>query len=61
MLDQSLDLESYILDHIDPEDELLYELNRKTHLHILRPRMLSGHLQGQILKMICRMIQPKNI
>lgn len=61
MLDQSIDLESYILDHIDPEDELLYELNRRTHLHILRPRMLSGHLQGQILKMICRMIQPKNI
>ncbi|TLX75604.1 O-methyltransferase [Labilibacter sediminis] len=61
MLGQSIDLENYILDHIDPEDELLYELNRKTHLHILRPRMLSGHLQGQILKMICNMIQPKNI
>ncbi len=58
---KSIDLENYILDHIDPEDELLYELNRKTHLHILRPRMLSGHLQGQILKMICRMIQPKKI
>jgi predicted O-methyltransferase YrrM len=61
MQGQSVDLENYILDHIDPEDELLYELNRKTHLHILRPRMLSGHLQGQILKMLCRMIQPTNI
>jgi predicted O-methyltransferase YrrM len=61
MQSQSVDLENYILDHIDPEDELLYELNRKTHLHILRPRMLSGHLQGQILKMLCRMIQPTNI
>jgi len=61
MFAQNIDLENYILDHIDSEDELLYELNRKTHLHILRPRMLSGHLQGQILKMICQMIQPRNI
>ena len=61
MINQNIDLENYILEHIDPEDELLYELNRKTHLHILRPRMLSGHLQGQILKMLCLMIQPKNI
>lgn len=61
MFNQNTDLENYILDHIDPEDELLYDLNRKTHLHILRPRMLSGHLQGQILKMICRMIQPGHI
>ncbi len=58
---QSVELENYILEHIDFEDEILYELNRKTNLHILRPRMLSGHLQGQILKMICRMIQPVHI
>ncbi len=57
----NLELEKYIIEHIDPENEILYELNRKTHLHVLRPRMLSGHLQGEILKMICRMIQPKRI
>ncbi len=61
MNSKSIELEKYILDHIDPEDQILYELNRKTHLHVLRPRMLSGHLQGQILKMLCRMIQPKSI
>ncbi len=61
MFPQNIDLEKYILEHIDTEDELLYELNRKTHIHILQPRMLSGHLQGQILKMFCQMIQPKNI
>ncbi len=61
MTSTSIELENYILDHIDPEDPILYELNRKTHLHVLRPRMLSGHLQGQILKMLCQMIQPKNI
>ena len=54
-----IDLEKYILEHIDPEDAVLRELDRYTHIHTLRPRMISGHLQGSILKMICRMIQPQ--
>lgn len=53
--------EAYILNHIDGEGELLAQLNRGTHVHLLRPRMLSGHLQGRILKMLCRMIRPKKI
>jgi len=56
-----MDLEKYILDHIDPEDELLYELNRLTHLKLIHPRMLSGHLQGKILRMISFMIRPQRI
>lgn len=54
-------LEQYILNHIDEEGEFLKKLNRDTHVNILRPRMLSGHLQGRILKMICRMIRPNRI
>lgn len=61
MFNTNIELENYILEHINEEDQLLYELNRQTHLKILRPRMLSGHLQGQILKMICNMVQPKSI
>ena len=56
-----LNLEKYLLDHIDAEDPILQELDRYTHLHVLRPRMLSGHMQGSLLKMICRMVQPKDI
>ena len=55
------ELEEYILTHIDKEDELLANLDRDTHLYHLRPRMVSGHLQGRILKMFCRMIRPKRI
>lgn len=55
------ELEDYILNHIDKETPLLAKLNRDTHLRILNPRMMSGHLQGRILKMFCRMIQPKKI
>ena len=61
MSDFFFNIEQYILDHSDPEDPLLAELNRETHLKILRPRMLSGHLQGKILEMISKMIRPQKI
>ena len=57
----TLELEEYILNHIDPEDELLATLDRDTHLYHLRPRMVSGHLQARRLKMFCRMIRPRRI
>lgn len=55
------DLEQYILNHIDEEPPLLKSLYRDAYVNLLRPRMLSGHLQGRILKMFCRMMRPKNI
>ena len=54
-------IEDYILRHSDEEGELLSRLNRETHVKLLRPRMLSGHLQGRILKMLCRMIKPRYV
>jgi len=53
--------ESYILDHIDEEDKLLAELYRKAHIRLLRPRMLAGHWQGRVLKMLVRLHRPKRI
>jgi len=61
MSDFFFNIEQYILEHSDPEDSLLAELNRETNLKILRPRMLSGHLQGKILEMISKMIRPEKI
>jgi len=54
-------MDNYILDHIDKESELLACLDRDTHVNLLQPRMLSGHLQGRILKMFCRMLRPERI
>lgn len=54
-------LDQYIDAHISPEDDYLNELDRETHQKVLHPRMLSGHLQGQILSMISCMIKPKCI
>ena len=54
-MEWSSELEDYIEAHTEPEPEILTELSRATHRKILRPRMLSGNMQGQFLKMLCRM------
>lgn len=54
-------IEDYILKHIDKEPDLLKKLNRDAHVNLLRPRMISGHLQGRTLKMFCEMIRPKRV
>ncbi len=51
--------DDYIAEHIDSEPEVLVELDRAAHRDLLWPRMVSGHLQGRILYMLCRMINPK--
>ena len=56
-----MDIQQYILDHIGKEDEYLYRLWRETNKHLLYGRMVSGHLQGKVLKMLVEMINPKNI
>jgi caffeoyl-CoA O-methyltransferase len=55
------DLEKYIENHSEAESELLKKINRETYAHVLKPRMLSGHLQGRVLAMLCAMIKPQNI
>lgn len=55
------DLQRYIEAHTEGESELLKKINRETHVNVLRPRMLSGHLQGRMLSMISHMIRPKYI
>ena len=54
-------IDEYILSHSDDEGTLLAALNRDANVNLLRPRMLSGHLQGRLLKMFCRMLRPKRI
>ncbi len=61
MLEINKELNDYILNHTDGEEQILQELSRETHVKILRPRMLSGHLQGKLLKMICQMTHPSSI
>lgn len=58
-LDEKLD--DYVNAHTSPESEVLSDLNRQTHIKVLQPRMLSGHLQGRTLSLFSKMMQPKRI
>jgi len=54
-------LEDYISLHSTPENDALSAITRDTHVHILNPHMLSGHVQGRALSMFSHMIQPHRI
>lgn len=51
----------YCLEHTSPVNEVLKALERETHLKTLKPQMLSGALQGQMLQFISKMMRPKHI
>lgn len=54
-------LERYIHELSSPEEALLHELDRQTNLRIMHPRMISGHIQGRLLRMIVQMLRPKSV
>lgn len=54
-------LDQYLLSHSSPEDPVLEDLYRQTHIRFVNPNMASGHLQGKLLEFISRMINPENI
>lgn len=56
-----LRLEQYITDHSDAEPDCLSELTRASHEQLLHPRMVSGHIQGRLLKMLVRMVRPRAV
>lgn len=55
------ELQRYIEQHSDPEGDYLHRLWRATHLHTLHGRMVSGHVEGRLLKMLVTMIRPRHI
>lgn len=55
------ELQAYAESHSESQDEVLYQLYRETNLKVLRPRMLSGHLQGLLLQFISRWKRPETI
>lgn len=57
----SIDMDDYIKSHIDTEADILYDLDRTTHLQSVSPRMLSGHIQGNMLGMLVKLTGAKRI
>ena len=55
------DIIDYAEAHTSPEDDVLYRLNRWSHLSMPQPRMIAGAYQGELLTLFSRMIAPKHI
>jgi caffeoyl-CoA O-methyltransferase len=54
-------LEKYILEHSSPEDPVLEDLYRQTHIKFVNPNMAAGYFQGKLLEFISSMIKPEFI
>lgn len=52
-------LDAYVDAHISPEPENLRRLTRESHLRLINGRMVSGHLQGRLLKMLTQLCAPR--
>ena len=55
------ELERYVRNLSSPEDELLAELECESHLRVVQPQMVSGHVQGKFLEMLTKMIAPRRV
>ncbi len=54
-------LHDFSSQYTTPESSLLKEVNTYTQQHHKEPHMLSGHVQGQLLKMISYMMRAKRV
>ena len=54
-------IEEYIEHHSTRENDVLRQITHDTYLRILNPHMLSGHIQGRLLSMLSKMINPNYI
>jgi predicted O-methyltransferase YrrM len=54
-------IEKYLLDYSSPEDPILEDLYRQTHIKFVNPNMSTGHLQGKLLEFLSVMSKPYNI
>jgi len=54
-------LHQYCTNHSSPQSDLLYRLDRETHLKTLAPQMSSGELQGRFLSLLSKLMRPQHI
>ena len=56
-----MDILEYIEQHSSPESDALKQIVHTTHIEMINPRMMSGHIQGRVLSMFSQMIRPRRI
>lgn len=59
--EHSPNINNYVEAYTTPENPVLARLNRETNLKVALPVMLSGHLQGAVLQLLSKMLNPKRI
>lgn len=55
------EIEAYAENMSAAENDLLQALQRETYQKVLKPRMISGHLQGRLLSLLSKLISPQKI
>ena len=55
------DIENYVYDHTQTEDDLLWKLELETYDQLEIPQMLTGRIEGQLLKMLARLVEARRI
>jgi predicted O-methyltransferase YrrM len=53
--------EKYLLQNVEPEPEILYQLRRQTNIKVLYPNMISGPIQGRFLSLFTKLIRAKSV
>lgn len=56
-----MDLNTYLTNFSQEQDPVLQWLQKQTNLRTNHARMLCGPVEGKLMEMLSRMIQPKNI
>ena len=55
------DIENYVYDHTQIEDDLLWQLELETYDQLEIPHMLTGRIEGQLLKMLVGLVEARRI
>ncbi len=54
-------IEDYCYQNTTPETEELKYIDRQTHLRFLKPNMISGNWQGNLLQMLSLLVDARNV
>ena len=55
------DVENYAYDHTQIEDDLLWQLELETYDQLEIPQMLTGRIEGRLLKMLAQLVEARRI
>jgi caffeoyl-CoA O-methyltransferase len=55
------DIDNYAYDHTQIEDDLLWRLELETYDQLEIPQMLTGRIEGRLLKMLAQLVEARRI